>query len=993
MGELVIRNGLKIVATLASGTGDEILTRDATTNALGSISAIDTTVFVSKTLPSANIYVGNGSNVATAVAMSGDIAVDNAGVTSIASGVIVNADVNASAAIALSKLAATTTSRALASDGSGVITPSATTSTELGYVSGVTSGIQGQLNAKQATITGGASTITTADLTLNRALIANGSGKVAVSAVTDTELGYMSGVTSAVQTQMDTKQPDIQFKDEGVNQGTSGGVSTVDFTGAGVTATEAAGVLTVNIAGVANGLPTGGTAGQYLRKASGTDYDSAWDTPTVSDITDLTASAAELNIMDGVTASTAEINYIDGVVGPIQAQLDTKLSTALTQNYILVGNASNQAAQVANGSAGQVLTIVGGVPTWTTPGAGGGTVTSVAVSGGSTGLSVTGSPITTSGTITLTGTLIAANGGTGFASYAVGDILQADTTTTLAKLAAVATGNVLLSGGVSTISSWGKVTSAHVDSSVATSTTAWMVASGGTLTAANTIAMAGFDVNFLNGNTLFGPTGATITASTRMDIRGTGTTTNNLFRLADSSNNAKMTVLDQGSIIWNSTGGSPRYSFQTSGTTALSVESDGAIGIGASADLKIGRASDALAYGNASTNEVFYFTLNEDINQYGYYFRILAAQTITGGSNREYFVMDGGAISGADSGAGTPTLKHLVLKTTYNTTADGQLTYVSAEPTFTDYDGPVTGFDWNPTTPANIAGTHIAYRSTSGSILFANSSGDTATANTRLDVRGISGGNAQVWKNNSGTQIGKFQNDGKLYIDDYLYLGSESASGDKYIYADSTGSNAGLYIWNKGSGQITIFTDTAGNGNVSVAGNNTAIGGVTYSGAIGDTDIVGNSSSTSGTTGGSVYIRSGEGLVGNANSGNIYIYLGDKAGSGVKGNIGIFSANADFDGGQDVIRIASRAAAPSGAILADNAYLYVEDIAAGNAALHTMTEAGDILKLYAVGGWGTPTNTLTRTTFDTSTVTLPQLAERVGALISDLKTLHGLLKA
>jgi len=87
----------------------------------------------------------------------------------------------------------------------------------------------------------------------------------------------------------------------------------------------------------------------------------------------------------------------------------------------------------------------------------GGTVTSVAVSGGTTGLTTSGGPITTSGTITIAGTLIAANGGTGFASYAVGDILYANATTTLAKLADVATGNALISGGVSTAPLWGKI--------------------------------------------------------------------------------------------------------------------------------------------------------------------------------------------------------------------------------------------------------------------------------------------------------------------------------------------------------------------------------------------------------------------------------------------------------------------------------------------------------------------------------------------------------
>lgn len=65
--------------------------------------------------------------------------------------------------------------------------------------------LQSSLDAKQATITGGAATITSSNLTTNRALISNDSGKVAVSAVTSTELGYLGGVTSAIQTQLDSK--------------------------------------------------------------------------------------------------------------------------------------------------------------------------------------------------------------------------------------------------------------------------------------------------------------------------------------------------------------------------------------------------------------------------------------------------------------------------------------------------------------------------------------------------------------------------------------------------------------------------------------------------------------------------------------------------------------------------------------------------------------------------------------------------------------------
>ena len=51
---------------------------------------------------------------------------------------------------------------------------------------------------------------------------------------------------------------------------------------------------------------------------------------TVSSLSDLsvTATAAELNIMDGVTATTAELNYVDGVTSAIQTQIDTKAAIA-----------------------------------------------------------------------------------------------------------------------------------------------------------------------------------------------------------------------------------------------------------------------------------------------------------------------------------------------------------------------------------------------------------------------------------------------------------------------------------------------------------------------------------------------------------------------------------------------------------------------------------------------------------------------------------------
>ena len=83
--------------------------------------------------------------------------------------------------------------------------PGTLTATELGYVDGVTSAIQTQLDSKQATITGSATTIDSESLTASRAVISNASQKIAVSATTATELGYVNGVTSAIQTQIDSK--------------------------------------------------------------------------------------------------------------------------------------------------------------------------------------------------------------------------------------------------------------------------------------------------------------------------------------------------------------------------------------------------------------------------------------------------------------------------------------------------------------------------------------------------------------------------------------------------------------------------------------------------------------------------------------------------------------------------------------------------------------------------------------------------------------------
>ena len=92
-------------------------------------------------------------------------------------------------------------------------------------------------------------------------------------------------------------------------------------------------------------------------------------------------------------------------------------------------------------------------------------------------------------------------GGTGQTSYAVGDLLYADTTTTLAKLPDVATGNALISGGVGVAPAWGKIgLTTHVSGVLP-------VANGGTNASAASITA----FNNITGYSASGATGTTST--------------------------------------------------------------------------------------------------------------------------------------------------------------------------------------------------------------------------------------------------------------------------------------------------------------------------------------------------------------------------------------------------------------------------------------------------------------------------------------------------
>ncbi len=321
---IVLRGTVSIKDTPGSGGSDPLLARNPTS---GTVEA--SVAGVPSTLPNGYIFVGNGSGVATAVLPSGDISLSNAGVFGIIPGVIIDSDINAAAAIALSKLAPLTPNRALYSSAGGVISASNVTFAELNYSSGVTSPIQTQLDSKQVTITGAATTIVTSDLTPNFTLVSDGSGKVSVGAINTTKLGYLLNVTSDIQNQLSTlfvgNATDSNVQTPNVSQ--DGFTLVWDNTGNKYT------LRSVNAAGV----PNGGTTNQYLVKTSNTDQATGWATLTLSKVTDVSATNQEVNALSGLdytNVNSTQLNYLSGLASNVQTQLSTTINGLSTSPLV-----------------------------------------------------------------------------------------------------------------------------------------------------------------------------------------------------------------------------------------------------------------------------------------------------------------------------------------------------------------------------------------------------------------------------------------------------------------------------------------------------------------------------------------------------------------------------------------------------------------------------------------------------------------------------------
>ena len=218
------------------------------------------------------------------------------------------------------------------------------TTTELNYVDGVTSAIQTQINGKQATAT---------DLTNLSSMQTGASAELA--SLTATELDILDGatVTTAEVNILDgvtSTTAELNILD-GVTS-TAAELNILD----GVTATAAE----INyVDGVTSNVQTQLDAKQGL-DAELTELAtmSSGTASALADLTDAevqildgaTVTTAELNILDGVTATTAEINYVDGVTSNVQTQVDAKqpLDADLTT---LAGMQGATASILAGGTA------------------------------------------------------------------------------------------------------------------------------------------------------------------------------------------------------------------------------------------------------------------------------------------------------------------------------------------------------------------------------------------------------------------------------------------------------------------------------------------------------------------------------------------------------------------------------------------------------------------------------------------------------------------
>jgi hypothetical protein len=275
-----------------------------------------------------------------------------------------------------------------------------------------------------------------------------------------------------------------------------------------------------------------GNANKVLSLNSGAT-DVEWTTNGAGTVTsvDLTAGTG-ISVSGGPITSTGSITVTN--TAPDQTVVltaSTGISTSGTYpNFTITNSAPDQTVVLTQGGT---TTITGTYPNFTISSADQykGTVTSVDFSGGTTGLTVSGNPITSSGTITLAGTLAVANGGTGLTSGTSGGVLAFTASGTLASSSALASNAIVVGGGAgaapSTITTGTGVATALA---VNTGTSGAFVVNGGALgtpssgTVTNLTGTASININGTVGATTAN-TGAFTTLSASSTVSGTGFST------------------------------------------------------------------------------------------------------------------------------------------------------------------------------------------------------------------------------------------------------------------------------------------------------------------------------------------------------------------------------------------------------------------------------------------------------------------------------------
>ena len=313
-----------------------------------------------------------------------------------------------------------------------------------------------------------------------------------------------------------------------------------------------------------------------------------------------------------------------------------------TNGELLIGNTTGNTLTKATLTAGSGVTVTngGGSITISATGAGG-TVTSVNGSGGTTGLTLAGGPITASGTLTLGGTLGAANGGTGQNTYTNGQLLIGNTTgNTLTKATLTAGSGVSITNGTGsiTISSTGlggTVTSVNgAGGTTGLTLTGGPITASGTLTLGGTLAVAngGTGQNtYTNGELLIGNTTgntltkATLTAGSGITItNGTGAITISATGAGGSvtsvngSGGTTGLTLTGGPITTTGTltlGGTLAVANGGTGATTLTgyVKGSGTSALTASATIPTSDLSGAIAVANGGTGLTTFTAANNAI--------------------------------------------------------------------------------------------------------------------------------------------------------------------------------------------------------------------------------------------------------------------------------------------------------------------------------------------------------------------------------------------